>query len=143
MKALHVTEIRDLVLSNLTEVPNLHQQEFNDDNDISSDESDDNIPNLESDYNNLSEYDESESVYDLSEHNESDDNELLGESEYDGSLPGLEPAMQSVYGSLLLPYISSHHVALQYRLFEHSHICHSPAHPSSLGVYHLPLTSTL
>ena len=51
--------------------------------------------------------------------------------------------MQSVYGSLLLPYISSHHVALQYRLFEHSHICHSPSHPSSLGVYHLPLTSTL
>ena len=54
-----------------------------------------------------------------------------------------ESAMQSVYGSLLLPYISGHHVALQFRLFEHSHISHSPSHPSSLGVFHLPLTSTL
>ena len=53
------------------------------------------------------------------------------------------PAMQSVYGSLLLPYISSHHTALQYRLFQYSHISHNPLHPSSVGVFHLPLTSTL
>ena len=54
-----------------------------------------------------------------------------------------ETAMRSVYGSLLLPYISGHHVALLFRLFENSHICHSPSHPDSLGFFHLPLTSTL
>ena len=52
-------------------------------------------------------------------------------------------AMQSVYGTLLLPYISGSHVALVFRLFECSHHQHNPAQSSNIGIFHLPLTSTL
>ena len=54
-----------------------------------------------------------------------------------------EESMQSVYGSILLPYISSQHYALIYRLFENAHIRHNPANSQDIGVYHLPLSSTL
>ena len=54
-----------------------------------------------------------------------------------------EPAMQKVYGSILLPYISSKHHALLFRLYEQSHIRYNPANSKDVGVYHLPLTSTL
>ena len=54
-----------------------------------------------------------------------------------------EPAMQKVYGSILLPYIYSKHHALLFRLYEQSHIRYNPANSKDVGVYHLPLTSTL
>ena len=54
-----------------------------------------------------------------------------------------EAAMQCVYGSTLLPYISSYHHALLFRLFEHSHIRHNPGNSQDIGVYHLPLSSTM
>jgi hypothetical protein len=52
-------------------------------------------------------------------------------------------AMQAVYGTILLPYISSSHVALMFRLFENHHHRHNPANSSNIGIFHLPLTSTL
>ena len=54
-----------------------------------------------------------------------------------------EPAMQKVYGSILLPYISSKHHALLFRLYEQSHIRYNLVNSKDVGVYHLPLTSTL
>ena len=48
-----------------------------------------------------------------------------------------------VYGSVLLPYVSSKHHALLFRLYEHSHIRYNPANAKDVGVYHVPLTSTL
>ena len=54
-----------------------------------------------------------------------------------------EPAMQKVYGSIHLPYISSKHQALLFRLYEQSHIRHNPASSKEVGVCHLPLTFTL
>ena len=52
-----------------------------------------------------------------------------------------EPAMQQVYGSVLLPYISTKHTNFLLRLHEQSHIRHNPVVDD--GVFHLPLTSTL
>ena len=54
-----------------------------------------------------------------------------------------EESMQAVYGSVLLPYISSSHTALIYRLFENAHHRHNPANSQDIGVFHLPLSSTL
>ena len=45
-----------------------------------------------------------------------------------------EESMQSVYGSILLPYISFQHHALIYRLFENAHIRHNPANFQDIGV---------
>jgi hypothetical protein len=54
-----------------------------------------------------------------------------------------ETAMQAVYGSALLPYVSSQQYALIFRLFESAHIRHNPSNSQDVGIYHLPLTSTL
>jgi hypothetical protein len=54
-----------------------------------------------------------------------------------------EGAMQTVYGSALLPYISSQHHALIFRLFQSAHIRHNPSNSQEFGIYHLSLTSTL
>ena len=54
-----------------------------------------------------------------------------------------EAAMQAVYGSALLPYVSSQHHALIFRLFQAAHIRHNPSNSQDVGIYHLSLTSTL
>ena len=52
-------------------------------------------------------------------------------------------AMQKVYGSMLLPLISTKHTHLIFRLFEMSHIKFNPSHEHNLGVFHVPATSSL
>jgi hypothetical protein len=52
-------------------------------------------------------------------------------------------AMQKVYGSMLLPLVSTKDILLIFRLFELAHHQFNPSHVHNLGVFHAPATSTL
>ena len=52
-------------------------------------------------------------------------------------------AMNRVFGGQLVPYLASSHKTLLFRLYQHHHVRHNPAHQKDTGVFHVNLQPTL
>ena len=54
-----------------------------------------------------------------------------------------QEGMQRVFGTLMIPLVSSKHTKLLYRLFQHAHVRRNPTHQHKLGVFHLATGLTM